>query len=281
MVATSQIVGEFQQGVLPMRFLSFFCCTLALPAFAQFNGMSASGNGSSATVTISMSSNTVTVPCVTGAPYSGTQTSQSIQTLADGTRITRPATPRETTRRDSAGRVRTERELFPARPGAPQSSFMIVKVQDPVAGYAYLLDSVNQVAHRTAIKSMAATGPFNPPQQVGSRTLPDGTVSVTESLGEQIMFGVTAIGTKTTMTHPAGSRMGNDRPVTTTSELWWSPQLREMVMSINTSPEGNVSTMSMSDLSTAEPDAALFQIPASYKVVDESGSFTFTVALTK
>ena len=52
-------------------------------------------------------------------------------------------------------------------------------------------------------------------------------------------------------------------------------------MSINTSPEGNVSTMSMSDLSTAEPDAALFQIPASYKVVDESGSFTFTVALTK
>jgi len=39
--------------------------------------------------------------------------------------------------------------------------------------------------------------------------------------------------------------------------------------------------MSMSDLSTAEPDAALFQIPAGYKIVDETGSFTFTVALTK
>jgi hypothetical protein len=264
-----------------MRFLSLLCGAIALPAIAQFNGMSASGNGSSATITIGMSSNTVTVPCVTGAPYSGTQSLQSVQTLADGTHIMRPAMARETTRRDSAGRVRTERELFPARPGAPQSSFTLVKVQDPVAGYAYLFDSVNRIAHRTAIKSGTAGGPFNPPQQVGARTLPDGTVSVTESLGGQIMFGVSVIGAKTTMTHPAGSRMGNDRPVTTTSENWWSPKLGEMVMSTNTSPEGNVSTMSMSDLSTAEPDAALFQIPAGYKVIEETGPFTFTVGLQK
>jgi hypothetical protein len=263
-----------------MRFLPHFCFALALPAFAQFNGMSTSGDGSSITITINMSPKTVTVPCVTGAPYSGTQSFQSVLTLANGTHISRPASERETTRRDSAGRVRTERELFPARPGDPQqTSFMIVKVQDPVLGYAYLLDSVNQVAHRTAIKSGPAGPPFSPTPRVGTHTSPDGSVSVTESLGEQIMFGVSVIGTKTTTTYPAGSRLGNDRPVTSVNEGWWSPQVGKEVMQTNMSPEGIVSTMSMNDLSTAEPDAALFQIPAGYKVIDETGSFKFTFAL--
>jgi len=244
--------------------------------------MSASGDGSSITITINMSSNTVTVPCVTGAPYSGTPSFQSAQTLADGTHIKRPGLAQETTRRDSAGRVRTERELFPARPGAPpHASFVLVEVKDPVAGYAYLLDPVNQVAHRTAVKSGPAGGRFQPTQQVGTHTSPDGSVSVTESLGEQTMFGVIVVGTRTTTTYPAGSRMGNDRPVTTIRENWWSPQVGQDIMSINTGPDGNVSTMSISDLSTAEPDAALFQIPAGYKVIDEAGSFTFTVALQK
>ena len=267
---------------MKLRFLPILSCALALPALAQFNGMSASGNDSSATITINMPSNTVTLPCVTGAPFSGTQSVQSVQTLANGTHITRPGTPQETTRRDSAGRVRTERELFPARPGAPpHASFVLVKVQDPVAGYSYLLDSVNQVAHRAAIKSGATGGRSHPPQQAGTHTAPDGTVSVTESLGEQTMFGVSVVGTKTTTTYPAGSRMGNDRPMTSVNESWWSPQVLQEVMSMNTSPDGNVSTMSMIGLSTAEPDAALFQIPAGYKVVDEAGSFTFTVALQK
>lgn len=265
-----------------MRLLPLLCFGLALPAFAQFNGMSVSGNDSSATITINMSPIAVTVPCVTGAPYSGTPSFRSVQTLANGTHISRPASERETTRRDSAGRVRTERELFPPRPGAPQlKSFVLVKVQDPVAGYAYVLDSVNQVAHRTAVKSQRAGPPFSPTPRVGTHTSPDGVVSVTESLGEQVMFGVAVVGTKTTTTYPAGSRLGNDRPVTSVNELWWSPQLGQAVMQTNTSPEGNVSTMSMSDLSTAEPDAALFQIPAGHNIVDETGSFTFTVALTK
>jgi hypothetical protein len=54
-----------------------------------------------------------------------------------------------------------------------------------------------------------------------------------------------------------------------------------MVVSNSTSPERIVTTTSMNDMSTAEPGAALFQIPAGYKFVDETGSFTFTVALAK
>lgn len=158
---------------------------------------------------------------------------------------------------------------------------MVVKIQDPVAGYAYMLDSVNQVAHRVAIKSRPGTAPVYHQPAPGTHTSIDGTTSVTESLGAQTLFGVSVVGTKTTTTYPAGSRIGNDHPVTSTSEVWESPVLDVAVSSRYTTPEGSVQTTGIPDLSTAEPDPSLFQIPAGYKIVDETGPFTFTVALTK
>ena len=165
-----------------MRLMPVLCfCALAVPASAQFNGMSASADRTSATITINMAPGMVTVPCVTGAPYSGTRTIQSVQTLADGTHITQPVRTQETTRRDSSGRVRIENQLFGGRAGAAtQGTFVLVKVQDPAAGYAYVIDSVNQVAHRAAIRSRSSGKPSFTPRQAGSHTSPDGTTTVTE-----------------------------------------------------------------------------------------------------
>jgi hypothetical protein len=86
---------------------------------------------------------------------------------------------------------------------------MIVKVQDPVAGYAYVLDSVNQVAHRATIESGPCGAPVMRTPLVGTHPAPDGYVSVTESLGQQTIFGIAVMGTKTTTTYPAGSRLCN------------------------------------------------------------------------
>jgi hypothetical protein len=36
-------------------------------------------------------------------------------------------------------------------------------------------------------------------------------------------------------------------------------------------------TMTMKDFSTEEPDPSLFQIPAGYQIVDETGQFTITI----
>lgn len=254
---------------------------LAGTAFAQFVGTSARADGKTATITIQVAPpGARNFGAVTGAPCSGTPTSQSVQTLADGTHITRPAAAREKTFRDSGGRVRTERPLF-GRRGDPTSlsPVALIEVQDPVAGYAYVIDSANHVAHRVAIQARQrpVRAEIGPP--AGTRTLPDGSVAVTESLGTKTMSGVTVNGTRTVTTHPAGSRLGNDKPVTTTDEVWWSPQLGMMVSSQSTGVDGTVQTRSIPDLSTAEPDPALFQVPAGYSIVDETGSFTMTMAL--
>ena len=89
-----------------------------------------------------------------------------------------------------------------------------------------------------------------------------------ESLGTQTIEGVVAEGTRMTMTFPEGS-MGNDRPITTVTETWTSPDLKTVLLSKVSDPRNGESTTRLTNIVMAEPDPALFQIPAEYPIVDE------------
>src|SRR6266446_1937110 len=84
---------------------------------------------------------------VTGAPYCGTQVTESIQTLADGTHITQAG--QKTVRcRDSSGRTREE-VAFRGVTGDTRPPVW-VNILDPVAGFRYQLNSNAKVALRFA-----------------------------------------------------------------------------------------------------------------------------------
>ena len=117
----------------------------------------------------------------------------------------------------------------------------MLMIAGPVAGYAYLLDPVDQVAYRLVLK----TSPPTPAREISvvqqpAQTSPGGPAISTESLGEKTMLGITVTGTRRTLTYPVGSRIGNDRPVTTTEEHWVSPQLGLVVYSHDADPLGRV-----------------------------------------
>jgi len=57
------------------------------------------------------------------------------------------------------------------------------------------------------------------------RTKPNNANEVKEQLGKQIIEGVEAEGTRTTLTIPAGE-IGNERPIEIVSERWYSPELQ-------------------------------------------------------
>lgn len=231
-------------------------CATAVPAFAQFSTAGACSS-SSATVQVGFRS-PVTVPRVEGAPYSGRDTTDRDQVAPDGSR---QAATYNAVWRDSAGRTRTESH---AEPGgrAPCRSFL-VEIFDPVAHFAYVVDTVNKVAHRVALESR--------PVSVAPTPLRDGQ----ESLGAKTMYGVTVVGARETRTVPPPRRRPDDLPTTITVESWWSPQLGLMVYS-KTTQAGMESVRTLKDLSTAEPDASLFQVPEGYKIVDETKPFTIT-----
>jgi hypothetical protein len=156
---------------------------VALPMFGQgVAGMSASfstGPDGAMRGTATFHMAPFLPPPVLNAPYSGEEVTEQSQVLADGTRITRPNLgPQQKVWRDSQGRVRTERPMGPRRDNNDPP--VIVQISDPPAGYVYVLDTVNHVAHRVRVdaRSGGAAGMSNPAAPPSSG-VPGGAVGMT------------------------------------------------------------------------------------------------------
>jgi len=204
---------------------------------------------------------------VTGAPYSATATSQTTSTLQDGTVINRTA--QLTLARDSQGRVRRELTASGFGPlaasGAPKTMVMI---SDPVAGVHYMLDTTAKVAHKETLRSPGTSSDAETFQQRmaarEAKEIAAGTLKK-ESLGTQVINGVSAEGTRTTKIIPAG-KVGNDKAIQIVSERWYSPDLQIVVKSTHTDPQFGTTTYSVTNLQKAEPAATLFSVPSDYTV---------------
>jgi hypothetical protein len=89
---------------------------------------------------------------------------------------------------------------------------------------------------------------------------------VKTDLGTQNVNGLTAQGTMTTRTIPAGA-MGNEKPIVSTSETWYSPDLQTMISSKFSDPRAGQSAFALTNIQTSA-DASLFQVPAGYTITD-------------
>jgi hypothetical protein len=91
----------------------------------------------------------------------------------------------------------------------------------------------------------------------------------TESLGVQTMEGVAVEGTRTKRTIAAGA-MGNERPIEVVSESWYSADLQVVVYSKRNDPRIGEDTYRLTNIQRSEPAAALFAVPADYKLEEDS-----------
>jgi hypothetical protein len=82
-----------------------------------------------------------------------------------------------------------------------------------------------------------------------------------EDLGEQLIEGVPAKGTRTTTVIPAGA-IGNELPITVTSEEWFSPDLKVLVMTKHADPRTGETTYQLIGITRSEPDPSHFDLPA-------------------
>jgi len=88
-----------------------------------------------------------------------------------------------------------------------------------------------------------------------------------ESLGKQTINGVVSEGTRHTITLPAGA-IGNDRPIQTVSERWYSPELQTVTMTKHSDPRSGEDTFRLTNVIRGEPSPDLFQVPAGYQMSD-------------
>ena len=82
-----------------------------------------------------------------------------------------------------------------------------------------------------------------------------------EDLGEQVIEGVPAKGTRTTTVIPAGA-IGNEQPITVASEEWFSSDLKVLVMTKHVDPRSGETTYRLTGITRGEPDQSLFELPA-------------------
>jgi len=216
---------------------------------------------------------------VAGAPYSADETTESVQTLADGNRIVNSTTAH--VYRDGQGRVRHETTLPALGPNAPVPP-QLVTISDPVAGVTYTLDPMRKVAHQMpthnpdfapSVKAkmltnaspggdvLFSTGTFS----TGGRAQVTKLAVSSEDLGTQEMEGVNAQGTRRTETIPAGA-IGNEKPLVVTSDRWFSPDLQITLKSVRNDPRMGQTSVTVSNLNRSEPDPSLFQVPPDYTI---------------
>ena len=86
-----------------------------------------------------------------------------------------------------------------------------------------------------------------------------------EDLGKQLVEGVEAEGTRTTVTIPAGE-IGNERPIEIVSERWYSPELQLVVMTRHSDPRMGETTYKLTNINRTEPARSLFEVPADYTI---------------
>lgn len=199
---------------------------------------------------------------VAGAPYSAEAVTEITQMLSDGNRIDRKETA--LIYRDSVGRVRRDRTLSMIGPwsssGKPPE---IITIFDPVAGASYVLNASKKVAYKRTSNARNSGEGF--PRRAHRAKRGASVQRTTESLGVQMIGGIEANGTRTTMVIPAG-QIGNEKPITVVSERWYSPELQVDVMTRREDPRFGTTTYQLTDIKRAEPPASLFQVPSGYTV---------------
>jgi hypothetical protein len=229
----------------------------------------------------------------TGAPYSAETVVEGFQALADGNRIVRKTTGR--VYRDGEGRTRREEDGPNGR--------MSITIVDPVGGYSYALDPETKIAWRTPTGTTAAlmeklqvaeqkqkldaeqaeklklAAAQEMKRREGGGAPGSGEVMLRARGGNiaaaygpdpgpiehKVIEGVNVDGRKTTMTIPAG-KVGNEQPLTITSEEWRSPELGILVLTRHSDPRTGESSYRLTNIIRAEPDRSLFIVPPDYTV---------------
>ena len=239
----------------------------------------------------------VSTQVVKGAPYSLEATVETEQTLADGNRIVHHQIVQ--VYRDSEGRTRREETLAAIGPWAASGTPpTVVTIQDPVSGSSYSLDPKDKIATRlpkglpgqvTLAAGTRLAGPglsisvphegsksagpvtaFN--SDTGVVVVQDGVASSmgksdenSESLGKDVIAGVSAEGTRLTTTIPAEA-LGNEKPITITRERWYSPDLQIVLRSKQSDPRFGVTTYEVTKLDRSNPARTLFEVPRDYQI---------------
>lgn len=210
----------------------------------------------------------------TGLPFSADVVEENDKFLADGNHIHFEVHGKFF--RDSEGRMRTETEAPVFTPDS--KPFVHINITDLVEGRIIFIDMEHKTATVThlgqppsqaAIARSKPLGGNNPKVRSGpagntvQRSTPPTHDPAPEDLGATQIEGFAVMGTRSTHIMEAGV-IGNDKPIATTTERWFSTDLKMDLVNITESPDSGKHVRKLVNIRSGEPDPLLFQVPPDF-----------------
>jgi hypothetical protein len=198
---------------------------------------------------------------IPGVPFSGKSNIEWTRTLEDGSQVT--VHLEANLARDSRGRIYRERRAFvPANSDQP-SRLEQIHIYDPVTRSQFLCTLITYRCVRTSYSPQT----FFNAKPVGWNAN-NTRYLAREELGSDVIDGQSVIGTRETTTTSAGA-LGNDHPLVSTREFWYSAELQTNLAVTRDDPREGKQVIRLKGLSVSEPNPELFKVPIGYTVVDE------------
>jgi hypothetical protein len=193
-------------------------------------------------------------------PFFGKDSIEWTRKLEDGSTVTTQLYA--VVARDSQGRIYRERRHFVPANSNQEPRLEEVVVYDPTAATKTACTLATRECNITAYH---ASRTFRP---LPAGTFDQGTRHLTrEELGTNVVDDLNVIGTRE-ITYINQGVIGNDRPIVTTREFWYSPDLETNVSVTRQDPTEGTQVIKLIELSRSEPDAALFEVPAGFTMHD-------------
>jgi len=204
------------------------------------------------------------IPPKAGAPFDLKLDAEWSRAMANGGTFTLVNERRIA--RDRRGRIYQERWVLVPKGGDVKSQMTVFQITDPDQHTWYNCSPHSKICELLPYHLTAAM--VYKPGLGASGPLPDGRgYRQDEDLGEGTLQGLETHGYRETTTFNPGA-MGNDAPMVNTREFWFSPQLVINLSSLVDNPQTGRQLFTVKDLSTSEPDPALFDVPSGYRIVD-------------
>jgi hypothetical protein len=208
----------------------------------------------------------IVIPPIPLAPFFATLATESVKYAADGGTMT--FVNQRHIARNADGRIYEERWYLVPKGSNVKSTMNWIQLADPKQHTLYNCSPQRHICDLLV---------YNPESDLSAASLRKGSThplengegsDVWEDLGTRNILGIETEGVRETTVTNVGV-LGNDQPLNSVSEYWHSQQLGLNLLSIRSSPYFGKQTFTITEISTGDPDAQLFQLPAGYTVNDQ------------
>lgn len=187
------------------------------------------------------------------------------QVLKDGNSFQRKTTA--LIARDLQGRIHNEsREVLPIS-STREPALLLIHIYEPDTRLNTFLNPANHIARQSTLPNPPRTAPPNNWAQQEVAGVPESSNAKFEDLGTKVLEGIDVHGYRRTLTVSAKNG-GTGEPLTITDEYWYSEEFHLNLLATHNDPRTGKLTLAVTHISRDQPSPELFEVPATYKLVD-------------